>query len=136
RVAVRKIVESLTSNVSAEFEIVVGTKQSGDVVNELMIGLITLNREIACVADRRLRRDGSGVSEPNDWCVVTGSYVDECRAQSQPIPKLTNCSCRIKMGPGETKVLLLVILVRSFTRDYVLRCKPLASVLPASRERI
>ena len=61
-----------------------------EVVNKLVVRLITLNRKVAGAADDRLRCDGTRIEEANDRRVVAGGNVDERGAQTQTITKLTD----------------------------------------------
>src|SRR5688572_8473860 len=76
RKVVCQVVKVLPANICSQFEVVL-TKESREVVNELVIGLITLNRKVTRTADARLRRNRARIKETNDRSIVAGRDVDE-----------------------------------------------------------
>ena len=73
---VSKVIKPLPANVRSQLEVVPAEK-SREVVNELVVGLIPLNRKVTCASNARLRRYWSWIEEAEDRSVVSGGDVDE-----------------------------------------------------------
>jgi hypothetical protein len=100
------------------------------VVNKLIVGLISLDREVAGTADTRLRRDRSRIEEPNDGRVVTGGDVYQSSSEAEALAELTDRRCRKQVRPSHAKVLLLVVLIGTFAGNDIVSAEPLPRVLP------
>src|SRR6185295_2341720 len=73
---VGEVVEALPADVGSEFQIMLAEERR-EVVNELVIGLVSLNGKIAGAADAGLRGYRAGVEEANYRSVVAGRDVDK-----------------------------------------------------------
>ena len=107
-----------------------------EVVDKLIISLITLNRKGPSVSNDRAIAWAAGKREADHWRVIAGANVYESRAQPQSIAKLTYRSGTEDMRPGTANVLLLVVLKSLFAFNNVLRSSALSRVLPAREHRV
>ena len=106
-----------------------------DVIDKLVVGLVTLNRETAGVANDRTG-NRCRIGKPNNGGIIARRNINQSGAEAQPITKFARRARREKMRPGKTDILLFVILVGAFADDDVIRVETLARVLPAGVEAV
>ena len=90
REVVGDVVELLPADVGADAERMILEQLRGQVVDELMIGLIAIDREAAGVADDRSRRRNRAADESNDRRIVARLNVDVGRAQAETVAELSD----------------------------------------------
>src|SRR5687767_5835035 len=80
------------------------------VINELIVRLVTLDRELPGIPDDRAAHHRVRVLEPDDRRIVPARNVDQRVALAKPVSELADDIIRKDMRPREAPVLLLVVL--------------------------
>src|SRR5688572_33474012 len=107
------------SDIGTDLNKMIAAKDHRKVVNELMIGLISLDRKCPGVTDDRTARHGMRVLKTNDGRIVTRRNVDQSVSQSQSVPELTDKLGTENVGPVQSEILLFVVLIGTFAENNV-----------------
>src|SRR5215213_3491625 len=99
-----------------------------------MVRLPAVDWKLTRVADDRTRDRRTGKAD--DGCVVAPFDAYEGGTQTQTITSFADSSGAEQVCPGETYVLLLIVLLGSFAKNNVFVVEHLSRVLPATSDLI
>ena len=129
-----EIVEALEAQVGAGLELMTAPEEPRDVVDELVIGLLAIDGEVAGIADDRARH--RRIREADDRRVVAGGDVDARATLSKPVAELADRRLVDDMRPGDAGIALAIVLARLLAPNHVIRLEDLTRPLVAPGHRV